>query len=89
MKKSVNFVLGIVLPSIMLVVISLVLCMSCGIKEERMSEKDIPIVEIEGCAYLKSASYGFNYTYTHLGNCLNPVHPENWTKEKWQQLLNQ
>lgn len=44
------------------------------------------VFTIDECEYYVVTSY-LSFTYVHKGNCKNPIHPENWPKEKWAGLL--
>ena len=51
---------------------SMVSCNSISVNSR--TEEGIDIVIIDDCQYLKSATYGLFYVYSHKGNCNNPIH---------------
>ena len=59
-----------------LMAILFILFSSCG------KWKPMYVVHYEGCEYLMGI-----YRLSHSGTCPNPIHPENWTKEVWQEKL--
>ena len=73
---------GLILFLIIVLVTSL-FPMSCNNEIPASNWKPIYIVNnYKGCEYLMDG-----YRLSHSGTCPNPIHPENWTKEMWQEKL--
>jgi hypothetical protein len=42
---------------------------------------------VENCEYLVQKMQNEDQHIIHKGNCKNPIHTENWTKEQWKAKL--
>jgi len=65
-----------------LIVVLFTLFVSCAEEQSFDNWKPNFIAHYKGCEY-----YLDGYRLTHSGTCINPIHPENWTKEIWQEKL--
>lgn len=64
---------------LILTLILLMLVMgACSIQNEEGTKvaehPELWIVTIDSCEYLRADAYGTHKTYTHKGNCNNPIH---------------
>jgi len=64
--------------------IAIVLLLLCGCDQSQQNTVTkgcplnfAPVVVVDGCEYYELYAYGFTKTYTHKGNCKNPIHWEN------------
>jgi len=73
MKKLIILTLTIILS---------ILFSSCRDEQSYDNWKPIFIAQYKGCEYFLDG-----YRLSHSGTCPNPIHPENWTKEMWQEKL--